>query len=203
MGKQRKQLQDRVLEFVEGFVDENGYPPTYDEIRAAVGLSSKSHVDYYLQALEDEGLIRRTPRTPRGLQLVGLAPATFEVQVEGRIAAGEPIERLDAPGESIELTPDVVAPLQNLYALRVQGESMIDALVGDGDLLIIERQPEVARGQMAVVYLRDGNSATLKRVYPEGAQVRLQPAHPTLPPLYADAGDVEIQGRVVALIRRL
>jgi repressor LexA len=203
MGKQAAKHRDRVLEFVEIFVDENGYPPTYDEIRAAVGLSSKSHVDYYLQALEDEGLIRRTPRTPRGLQLVGLAPATFEIRVEGLIAAGEPIERFDVPADPLQLTADVADPRKDLYALRVRGDSMVDALVGDGDLLIVERHSEAARGQMAVVHLRDRNAATLKRVYAEGPLVRLQPAHPTMPPIFVDARDIEIQGRVVSIVRRL
>lgn len=79
---------------------------------------------------------------------------------------------------------------------------MIDDLVGDGDILIVQRQPEVRRGQMAVVHLRDRNEATLKRIYPEGSRVRLQPAHPMMLPFYADARDVQIQGKVVAIIRQ-
>jgi repressor LexA len=203
MGKRRKSLGDEVLEFVEAFVSDNGYPPTYDEIKDAVGLSSKSHVDYYLQALEEDGLIERTPRTPRGLRLVGLAPATFGVKVEGTIAAGQPIELADGPDAEIELTPDIADPRKDLFALQVQGDSMVDDLVGDGDILIVERRQEALRGQMAVVHLQDRNEATLKRVYPEGEQVRLQPAHPTLPPIYADAQDVEVQGQAVAIIRKL
>jgi repressor LexA len=203
MGKQQRCVRDQVLEFVESFLDRNGYPPTYDEIRESVGLSSKSHVDYYLQSLEEEGLIERRPRTPRGLRLVGLAPSTFEVQVEGTIAAGQPLGLANAPDQCIELTGDIADPRRELFALQVQGDSMVDDLVGNGDLLIVERRPEAERGQMAVVHLRDRNETTLKRIYPEGSMVRLQPAHPTLPPFYADAQDVEVQGRVVAVIRRL
>ena len=202
MGRKRRNRRDRVLEFVKVYMDNNGYPPTFSEIRDAVGLSSKSHVDYYLGALEKEGLIQRTPHTPRGLRLVGLSPATFEVSVEGTIAAGQPIEVGDEPGQEIELTPDIADPRKDLYALRVQGDSMVDALVGDGDIVIVNRSQEATRGQMAVVYLRDRNEATLKRIYPEGRRVRLQPAHPTMPSFYADACDVEVQGRVVAVIRR-
>jgi len=202
MGRKRRNRRDRVLEFVKVYMDNNGYPPTFSEIRDAVGLSSKSHVDYYLGALEKEGLIQRTPHTPRGLRLVGLSPATFEVRVEGTIAAGQPIEVGDEPGQEIELTPDIADPRKDLYALRVQGDSMVDALVGDGDIVIVNRSQEATRGQMAVVYLRDRNEATLKRIYPEGRRVRLQPAHPTMPSFYADACDVEVQGRVVAVIRR-
>jgi len=202
VSRQRKRLREDVLEYVQAFVGDNGYPPTYDEIREAVGLSSKSHVNYYLQALEDEGLIERTPRTPRGLRLVGLTPSTFEVRVEGTIAAGQPIELADRPDVQIELTPDITDPRKDLFALRVQGDSMVEDLVDDGDILIVERRPAARRGLMAVVHLRDRNEATLKRVYPEGDRVRLQPAHPTMLPFYADAKDVQIQGQVVAIIRQ-
>jgi repressor LexA len=202
VGRQRKRLREDVLEYVVAFVGDNGYPPTYDEIREAVGLSSKSHVDYYLHALEEDGLIERTPRTPRGLRLVGLAPGTFEVRVEGTIAAGQPIELADGPDVQIELTPDIADPRRDLFALTVQGDSMIEDLVADGDVLIVERLPETCRGQMAVVHLRDRNEATLKRVYPEGDRVRLQPAHPTMLPFYVHAKDVQIQGQVVAIIRQ-
>ncbi len=203
MVSQRQDFRREVLRFVEGFVKENGYPPTYDEIRESVGLSSKSHVDYYLDALEEDGLIERSPRTPRGLRLVGLAPATFEIKVEGSIAAGSPVELADQPGLGIVITPDIADPRKELFALQVQGQSMVDDLVGDGDLLVVERCQEARWGQMAVVHLRDRNEATLKRFYPEGKRVRLQPAHPTLPPFYVSSKDVEIQGRVVAIIRRL
>lgn len=202
MERRRRNLRAKVLEFVETYLDENGYPPTFDEIREAVGLSSKSHVDYYLGALEEEGLIERTPHTPRGLRLVGLAPTTFEVKVEGTIAAGQPIEVVEEPDLEIELTPDIADPRKDLFALRVEGDSMVNDLVGDGDILIVERQQDAVRGQMAVVHLCDRNEATLKRIYPEGKVVRLQPAHPTMAPFYADARDVQVQGRVVAVVRR-
>jgi len=203
MDKQRKSLRDDILDFVACFVDDNGYAPTYDEIREAVGLSSKSHVDYYLQALEEDGLIERTPRTPRALRLVRLHPTTLRVRVEGIIAAGRPVELADNLGRQIEITPDIADPRKDLFALRVQGDSMVDDLVGDGDILIVERRQEASRGQMAVIHLRERNETTLKRIYPEGELVRLQPAHPTLQPFYARARDVQVQGRVVAIIRQL
>ncbi|MFC2046483.1 transcriptional repressor LexA [Chloroflexota bacterium] len=202
MANMRKNYRSEVLGFVESFMEDNGYPPTLDEIKESVGLSSKSHVDYYLVALEEDGLIERTPRTPRGLRLVGLSRSTFAVDVEGTIAAGQPLELADSPRQEIELTSDIADPRKDLFALQVQGDSMVDDLVGDGDILVVERRQEAAQGQMAIVYLQDRNEATLKRIYREGRRVRLQPAHPTLQPLYADAKDVQVQGRVVALIRR-
>lgn len=203
MGERPVGLRAQILQYVEAYCDENGYPPTFDEIRLAVGLSSKSHVDYYLRSLEEEGLVERTPHTPRSLRLVGLAPQTFAVEMEGTISAGRPIESCDNPGLEVELTPDVADPCKDLYALRVQGQSMVDDLVADGDLLIVEREADAFRGQMAVVHLGDRNEATLKRIYLEGDRVRLQPAHPTMPAVYANAQDVRVQGRVVAIIRQL
>ena len=203
MNESRKDYKAEVLRFVSKFMEANGYPPTYEEIAESVGLSGKSHVNYYLGALEEDGRIERKPRTPRGLRLVGQAPAAFELKVEGNIAAGLPIEHMHNPGQDIQITPDIADPRRELYALLVQGDSMVDALVGDGDIVVVDRRNEVSRGQMAVVHLRDRNQATLKYVYPEGELVRLQPAHPTMPAFYAEAASVEVQGRVVAVIRRL
>jgi repressor LexA len=200
---QRKDFRREVLLFVQSYLDDNGYPPTYDEIRSSVGLSSRSHVLYYLDALKKEGLIDHTPNTPRTLRLVGATPSTFSVKMAGYIAAGEPLELLDELAEEIEITADIADPRRNLVAVRVKGDSMIEDLVGSGDILIVERQAEAQRGQMAVVHLKSRNAATLKRIHPEGARVRLQPSHPTLPAIYADAADVEVQGRVLAVIRRL
>jgi repressor LexA len=202
MGKHRKDLRSQVMAFVESFLDEQGYPPTNEEIKEALGLSGKSHVKYYLDALEEEGLILRKPRTPRGLRVLGRAQGTFQVPIEGKIAAGSPLDLGQRLDDAFELTTDIADPRRELFALEVQGDSMVDDLVGDGDLIIVERRSEATQGQMAVVHLRDQNAATLKRVYREGERVRLQPAHPTLPPFYAHANDVAVQGRVVAVIRR-
>ncbi len=203
MGQHRKNRRDEVLEFVEEYITEWGYAPSYDDIRKALGLSGRSHVDYYLDALERDGHIERTPHTPRSLRLTEPQQATFQIPVAGRIAAGVPLELADQPDGQIEITTDIADPNKNLFALRVKGDSMVDDLVADGDFIIVERRQEASQGQMAVVHLRDRNAATLKRVYPEGERVRLQPAHPTMQAFYADASDVEIQGRVVAIIRRL
>ncbi len=203
MGSGQGNRQSQVLEFVGDFIAEWGYAPSYDDIRKALGLSSRSHVNYYLDALEKEGQIDRTPHTSRSLRLREPYRSTFEIAVAGQIAAGQPIELADQPNEQIKITTDMADPGKDLFALRVKGDSMVDDLVADGDFVIVERRQEASRGQMAVVHLRDRNAATLKRVYPEGERVRLQPAHPTMQAFYVDASDVEIQGRVVAIIRRL
>ena len=203
MGQHRKNLRDQVLEFVEEYSAIWDYAPSYNDIGKALGLSGRSHVDYYLDALERDGQIVRTPHTARSLRVTGPQRATFQIPVAGQIAAGEPLELADQPDGQIEITTDIADPNRDLFALRVKGSSMVEDLVADGDLIIVERRQEATRGQMAVVHLRNRNAATLKRVYPEGEQVRLQPAHPTMQAFYVDASDVEIQGRVVAIIRRL
>jgi len=203
MGQYRKNMRDQVLQFVGEYITASGYAPSYDDIRKALGLSGRSHVDYYLDALERDGQIERTPHTARSLRVREPERATFQVPVAGRIAAGVPLELCDQPDGQIEITTDIADPSKDLFALKVMGNSMVDDLVADGDFIIVERRQEASRGQMAVVHLRDRNAATLKRVYPEGEQVRLQPAHPTMQAFYVDASDVEVQGRVVAIIRRL
>jgi len=203
MGQQRRNLRGQVLEFVEEYIAEWGYAPSYDDIRKAVGLSGRSHVDYYLDALERDGQIERTPHTARSLRVTDPQRGVFQIPVAGQIAAGEPLDLADQPDEQIEITTDIADPNKDLFALRVKGNSMVDDLVADGDIVIVERRQEASRGQMAVVHLRDRNAATLKRVYPEGKQVRLQPAHPTMQAFCVDASDVEVQGRVVAIVRRL
>ena len=203
MGQYRKNMRDQVLQFVGEYISASGYAPSYEDIRKGLGLSGRSHVDYYLDALERDGQIERTPHTARSLRVREPERATFQVPVAGRIAAGVPLELCDQPDGQIEITTDIADPSKDLFALKVMGNSMVDDLVADGDFIIVERRQEASRGQMAVVHLRDRNAATLKRVYPEGEQVRLQPAHPTMQALYVDASDVEVQGRVVAIIRRL
>jgi repressor LexA len=203
MALARKNYRQEVLAFVESYMSNNGYPPTFEEIRESVGLSSKSHVDYYLGALEGDGLIQRTPHTPRGLRLTDSGPRTFEIAIEGDISAGLPMEEVDETSEPIELTPDIADPRRDLYALRVKGDSMVDDLVGDGDIIVCERCREVRRGKMAVVHLKPTNAVTVKRVFPEGKQLRLQPANPTMPEYSVFSRDAEIQGQVVAVIRRI
>lgn len=202
MSGERKNYRLEILDFIRAFMNENGYAPSFEEIQESVGLSSKSHVDYYLRALEQDGRIRRKARTPRGLRLTRADRPTFSVKLRGTIAAGQPLELADEPGSEIELTADIADPRKELFALEVRGSSMVEDLVGDGDVVIVEQQREAGRGQMAVVHLQDRNEVTLKRVYPEGKLVRLQPAHPTMDAIYVDAKDVQIQGRVVAVIRR-
>ena len=185
------------------------------QIGNTIGVNSTSLVTYYLKRLEERGLIIREPSMSRAIQLT--TTATKEVSVEvsdgellpipflGYIAAGVPInvEAL-AGSETIEINRALFGrDISDLYALKVQGNSMIDALIDDGDIVILKHQDRVENGQMAAVWLTDEESTTLKKFYREGKQVRLQPANPTMDPIYVPTDDVEVQGKVVLVIRQL
>jgi len=202
--KRQREVLDSICEFVE----ENGYPPTHEEIQLEIGLSSKSHVHFYLKALEREGYIERAPNIPRGIRLTsksarGRFANVIEVPFLGQIAAGDPISFSDAGHETIELTRDIVRDGEGLYALRVKGDSMIDALINDGDIVVMRHQQQAGNGEMVAVRLKDRDETTLKRFYREQGRVRLQPENPIMCPLYVHPANVEIQGKVVAVIRQM
>jgi repressor LexA len=196
--------QQRILDYICTCVRTQGYPPTYDEIKDAVGLSTKSLVSHHLRGLEAKGYLRLKPNTPRGIQLAD-APhqSTFRVAIAGQIAAGQPISFGDWQREFIELTGDIVREQDGLYALRVKGNSMVDALVHDGDLVVMKHQQYADDGDMVAVRLVEENETTLKRFYRERHRVRLQPANPTMKALYYHPANVEVQGKVVAVIRQV
>jgi len=212
------ELSDRqrgILKFIQGFLTDNGYPPTIREIGEATGITSTSVVDYNLKALERLGLIRRDREVSRGIDVLAgsvrqALGSIVRVPLLGRIAAGEPIPVPEEDAayvdedEVLELTRDILRGYgDELYALRVQGSSMIDALVNDGDIVVMRPQRMVENGEMAAIWLKEERETTLKRFYREGAVVRLQPANPTMQPVLVPAANVEIQGKVVAVVRQV
>jgi repressor LexA len=214
--------QKKILEFIENFLSEHGYPPTIREIGEAVNIASTSVVNYNLNKLVEHGLIERAPKVSRGLWLsnqeeelpVGYADPRNLVQVPlvGKIAASAPVP---LPGEDfgyyydnddlIEVPQSMIGKFnrEELFALRVTGESMIDAMVADGDVIILKRQNVARNGDMVAVWLSERGETTLKKYYLEGPNVRLQPANPLMDPIYVDARQVNIQGRVLAILRTL
>jgi len=206
--------QQAFLGFIESFIVERGYPPTYEEIRQGLRLSTKSLVDHHLSALEDAGFIERDRSTPRGLRL-RIDPAkpavavkdAFAVPIVGTIAAGQPsttfAESSDTAAEALLLTSDIAPSQEGLYALRVRGSSMIDAMVNDGDLVVMRQQSFARDGDMVAVRLVDRDETTLKHFYRERGRIRLQPANPHMQAIFAHPQNVEIQGKVVAVIRRV
>ncbi len=219
MKKELSERQQNVLNFIRAHMKMRGYPPTVREIGEAVGVKSTSLVTYYLKQLEERGLITREASKSRAILLTqkSIVPESIPVQIDNRnvisvpflgyIAAGLPIN-VDALPESeldaIQINKALFKrEFSNLYALEVQGNSMIDALINDGDMVILQHQQTIDNGQMAAVWLKSREETTLKKVYQEGKRIRLQPANPTMEPIYVAANDVEIQGKVVLVIRRL
>ena len=204
--------QNKMLEFITNFVKEHPYPPSVREIQMGCGISSTSVVDYNLHILRREGYIKRSPDISRGIQLLdkdtgramGLQNAVM-VPVFGAIAAGEPLMAFaDAAEaeETLELPASMLpARTDGLYALRVKGQSMIEDLIDDGDVVLFQRRETANPGEMVAAWIKDPGEGTLKRFYPEGARVRLQPANSAMSPIYQDADNVEVQGVVVGVIR--
>lgn len=204
--------QRRMVEFIQDFIQEHGYPPTIREIGHKLGISSTSVVNYNLNKLKTAGLLERDGQVSRGLKLAGAAAETLlsghRIPVLGSIAAGEPIPVLDqrtvdSVDDWLEVTQDIVQRHKDLYALHVKGDSMIDALIHDGDIVVMESSHTAENGEMVAAWLKDREETTLKRFYQENGRVRLQPANPTMKPIFAEAANVEIQGKVVAVIRNM
>ncbi len=237
--KKQKGLSDRhkrILEVLDRYTGQNGYPPSIREICTRANISSTSVANYYLDRLEELGYIERDRQVARGVRLVrslseipemaagkvqGAVQAVkksmeemLSIPVIGRIVASEP-----APVPSSDfnyydaetvvaiarnMLPVRDANLDDLFALEVQGDSMIDAMVNDGDIVIMKRAQEARNGEMVAVWLTDKDETTLKYFYRENGSVRLQPANPTMKPIYIeDPSTIEIQGKVVMVMRQL
>jgi repressor LexA len=211
MAKEISPKQQSIIHFIRQFIDEHDYPPSIRQIQDGCRISSTSVVDYNLKKLEGNGYIRRDREVSRAIELLergGRRPRTLAVPIIGRIAAGQPIPVPTADtwsnvdyGESIKVTGDMVGGRSNVYGLRVRGTSMIDALVNDGDIVLMEAANTADNGDMVAVWLKREQEATLKRFYQEGNRVRLQPANEAMAPIYTDAANVEVQGKVLGAIR--
>ncbi|MBM4415998.1 MAG: repressor LexA [Chloroflexi bacterium] len=206
MPEELSDKQRRILEFVERFLDEHDYPPSIRDIQHGCGISSTSVVDYNLKRLEERGLLRRDREISRAIQLAGQQRRRLvSVPLLGKIAAGRPIPTPPdtvPPGyEEIEVSEEQTRGRAGAFALRVEGSSMIDALINDGDIVILEPTQSCDDGDMVAVWLKAENETTLKRFYHEGARIRLQPMNTSMQPIYTAADNVEVQGRVLASIR--
>jgi repressor LexA len=207
--------QQRILAYINHYMEENGVPPTIREIQHGTGTSSTSMVSYHLKGLESKHLINRYERRSRGVlpQSVSRAAAAMRdvisVPIVGRIVASEPapIPEADALRDAentVQIAKSMVGSEDGLYALEVKGNSMIDALINDGDIVVMRKTEDVRNGDLAAVFLTDRNESTLKRVYREkdGRRLKLKPENPTMKPFYVDARNAMIQGRVMCVIRK-
>jgi repressor LexA len=195
--------QRDVLEVIRTFIERHGYSPSLEEIGRALGLSSVATVHKHVSHLVEKGLVRRIWNQNRSIDLVEgprEGEAATALPLMGTIAAGSPLEAVRSD-ETIAVPADMVPGTGGGYVLRVRGDSMIDEQIRDGDFVVIEERPPARDGE-TVVALVDGHEATLKRLYREGATVRLQPANASMGPLVLAADRVQVQGVVVGVIRR-
>jgi repressor LexA len=205
--------QQRILSFIRHFLEDKSYPPTIRDIVSGCGISSTSVADYNLEILEKEGYIRRHREVSRGLELLegtSVRSTKVTIPIIGQIAAGEPIPvpaadtwDTTASSDTMEVPRELVREKEDVYALKVKGFSMIDALINDGDVVLMQHASTVENGAMAAVWLKSEKTATLKRVFISADRVRLQPANSQMQPIYTQPDNVEIQGRVIAVIRQL
>jgi SOS regulatory protein LexA len=200
------ETQKAILEFVQEFQQRQGIAPTHREICERFGYSSYGTVYKHLKLLAEKGYLRRDWNQKRGMELLRAIPGSAflanetEVPFLGRIAAGQPLEALPGP-ETVAVPGHLLSgSARDHYVLRVVGDSMIGEGIHDGDLVIVQRRERAESGEMVVALI--GNEATLKRFYPEGKDIRLQPANPTMQPMRFPARDVRVQGVVVGLMRR-
>ncbi len=203
--------QSRILEFIKEFMRNHQFPPTVRDIQAGCEISSTSVVDYNLHILQRHGYLRRLPEVSRGIELLGEHAAArtnvATIPIYGSIAAGEPLHipsvasRHSDEFESIDVPSTMISGKENAYGLRVKGDSMIDAFIADGDLVIMQPLDIPNRGDMVAAEIKDREEVTLKRFFLEGDVVRLQPENPSMEPIRVAAENVLVRGRVVGVIR--
>jgi len=194
--------QREVLDVIQGFIGRHGYSPSLEEIGTELDLSSVATVHKHVSHLVQKGLVRRTWNQNRSIELVDTGDLASAVRVPlcGTIAAGSPLEATSV-SETMMVPAELVRDRANTFVLRVRGDSMIDEQIRDGDYVVLERR-DGARDGETVVALIDGSEATLKKLHREGDRVRLQPAHPSMEPIFVPAERLQVQGVVVGVIRK-
>ena len=193
--------QKAILDFIKSFQKAKGYPPTLEEIGKKFKLSSPATVHQYLSVLCKKGYVQRQKGHARSIEIFQNGTSDLvEIPLLGIIAAGKPVEAIQNP-EPIQVPKNMLSKSGRHYALKVEGNSMMNEGISDGDTVIVREQPVVENGESAVAYLPDSNEATLKKIYKEKNRIRLQPANPEMKPFYKK--NVEIQGKVVGVLRKI
>ncbi|MCS7281428.1 MAG: transcriptional repressor LexA [Desulfobacterota bacterium] len=200
----KKETRKEICMFIRNFMEEKGYSPTVREIMKGCKISSPSVVHYHLIKLEKEGYIEKDPQIGRGIRLKDRE--VLEIPLLGVISAGKPLPVFDDSftyEETIKVTKDIVGRKKNVYAVKVKGNSMRDAMIEDGDIVIMESKSTAENGEMVGVWLKKEQEVTLKRIYFEKDRIKLKPENDEMEPIYTDYENVEIQGKVIAVVRKL
>lgn len=201
------ETRQRIWKFIRSFFEDRGYAPTVRDILKGCNISSTAVVQHHLNILEREGHIHRDPEVFRSIQLLD-RKNTVRVPLLGSIAAGEPIPVPDSETwkneavETLELTEELTQG-KEVYALKVKGLSMVDALIDDGDIVLMQPANTADDGDMVAVWMKDKHEVTLKRLFREKQMIRLQPSNSQMEPLYVNSQNIEVQGKVIGVIRKL
>ncbi|TGE31253.1 transcriptional repressor LexA [Desulfosporosinus sp. Sb-LF] len=196
------QRQTKILEFIKQEIRKKGYPPAVREIGEAVGLLSSSTVHGHLQTLEEKGYIRRDPTKPRAIEILdsssdmSISKKVVHIPIVGRVIAGQPVLAVENIEGTFPLSADLVRQ-DDVFMLRVHGESMIDAGILDGDFIIVRQQNEARNGEIVIALI--GEEATVKRFFKERTLIRLQPENSSMEPIYSQ--NVSILGKVIGVFR--
>jgi repressor LexA len=193
--------QREILDYLQDFIQQHGYAPSLEEIGRRFGLSSLATVHKHLTNLQEKGFIKRAWNRSRSVEMIptNSGGRAIDLPLLGYVAAGSPIEAV-ATSETIAVPEDLVGR-RDTYVLRVRGNSMIDEQICDGDFVIVEDR-KIAQNGETVVALISGSDVTLKKLYRENGRVRLQPANPTMQPIFVEADQVQVQGVVVGVMRK-
>lgn len=195
--------QNEVLDFIKSYIAKHGYPPAVREIGAALGLNSPATIQSHINALENKGYIKKTNSKYRSLEVIGnneyLSEDVVQVPLLGKITAGSPIEAIEMPNEYFSLPAYLIPSKEEIFTLKVSGESMINAGIFDKDIVIVQRQ-NVAKNGDIVVAMTDDNEVTLKRFYKEANHIRLQPENDTMSPIILP--NCSILGKAIGLYRK-
>jgi len=204
MGAAITRRQQQVLDFINNWIMERGYPPTMREIGEEMGISSTNGVNDHLKALERKGFLARDDMKSRALRPVAGSGQWLEVPIVGCVAAGSPMLAVENIEETVRVDRFFVGPSREVFALKVSGESMIEDAIFDGDYIFVRKQITAERGDIVVAMI-DGE-ATVKRFYPEGDRIRFQPGNATMQPIYVSREDfrsVDLLGVVVGVFRKM
>ena len=210
--------QRNILRFMDQYIKQHSFPPTIREIGADTGIASTSVVNYNLNKLVNAGFLKRSEAKSRGLRLIRSFPGSifrdvkaahsvFHIPLYGRIVASEPVNMPEDqyPEDEIEVPAHMITGVNpaEVFALTVKGDSMMDAMIQDGDVIVLRHTNEAHNGDMVAVWMTDRNETTLKYFHHEGERIRLQPAHPSMEPIYVDPQFCQVQGKVLSVMRHI
>ena len=207
--KRLSSVQKRIIDFIEEFIERHDYSPSVRDVARGCGIASSTVAQYHLKILEREGYISRGRKVSRSISLPKRQSDFTTVPLLGTISAGVPIPVpndntwIQIPDENLAVPRQITGGLDNIYALKVKGTSMIDALIDDGDIILVQQTHTTEDGDTVVVWLRDRQEVTLKKIYRKDSNIRLQPANKLMEPMYCRPDNVEIQGKVLGVIRKL